>query len=632
MNVTKNQSPPINRGGNNPISRAQKESTLTTEIYQDNNSNKDICSSMFSNNFNPNNVIALTNNRLNSQLGNNHALRCNMVSKNYEDTQKLNFKIEIKYRNIYINDSSTESYDILCTTDKGVSKGLRLSSNELNTESWITSKLGASFVFTGNYKKYFKPMFEESLNGAKIRKISHFTGWHSFNGSYRYFHASGTIPELNSQTEIACGPIEYDFNRNSILSNNQYLIEYFFSMLDIANQRHYEITLPLLLYQPLAILKHFFKLSGYEPEFCLFIIGKSGSGKTTIAELFSCIFNRNNTKVNCNFNDTMASIEVKANTLKDAVMIVDDFYPSMGKDKQEQNQKLERIDRMYGDGKGKSRTNISLETTKELEGKGMCLITGELESENLSTQIRYLGINVDSESINFTEISKYQRNKLEYNDFFYLFFHWVSQNNEYIMSIITSEFETIRTQCEEAIKSYKRQSTIATFFIVTRIILTEYIKAVLHPEHNIIKFLNNEADNYIIRAVRIHLLNTIHTTPEFLFIEGLNELLVTQELKVFDKNCKVTKTTKFHGYEDNDNYYLIPETVKSHVYEFWEKRGKCINYSKNTLYKKLADLGVIEVYNSNGSIRNTKNYRFNGKTSRYLVIKKYIFEQVLNSM
>ncbi len=570
-----------------------------------------------------------------NQLSKNNVTEISEAIKNADDSLKLNFKIEIKSINRYLsNKKSIESYDMVCINDDGEYKSIRLSSIELNKEAWITSNLGCKFFFTGNYKRDFKPMFKKLLQNANIKLLSNCTGWHELEGGiYRYFHASGTIPEMNNTGLAAYGPEEYDFNKNSYMASPKNVTESFFETLNIAKQEHYEITLPLLLYQPLAILKEFFKLAGYEPKFCLFLIGKSGSGKTTIAELFACMFNRINSKVDCNFNDTIASIEVIANTLKDSIMIVDDFYPNIGKEKSEQNYKLERINRMYGDGKGKSRTNKYLKTTNELSGKGMCLITGELESENLSTQVRYLGINIDNDSIDFSVVSKYQKNKLEYNDFFYFFIRWLSENSNRIISYIQSEFDRIRNSCNnELYSSHKRMSTITTFFIMTRIILTDYVVNVLPPEHDIIKFLKEKADNYILSAVRLHSLNTLRTTPELLFIEGLNELLATQVLKIFKTNSSISNTTTVHGYKDDNCYYLLPETVRNAVYEFWEKRGKSISYTKNTLYKKLADLNVIKTSDVNGSKRNTINYRFNGKTARYLVINKAVFEQLLNSI
>lgn len=577
--------------------------------------------------------IGQTNNMYNYPINEIKSFKQLSTNKNNE-RDLTNFTINVDMISINCEDlNKTESYHITCNAENGAKKSITLSSSELNTSSWITSKLGASYVFTGNYNKDFKPYFEQLLDNAKTQYIYDTTGWHKLNNDiYRYYHGSGTIPEIQSNTVSAKGPNKFKFECNAVKLSPEESLKYFISMKDIVFNGKYEISLPLLLYALLAILKEFFIIAGHEPEFCLFLIGKTGSGKTTMAELISCIFNRNNTKVHCNFNDTIASIEVVANALKDTIMIMDDFYPTNGNEKGEQKYKLERINRMYGDAKGKSRTNIGLKETKELNGNGMCLITGEQESDNLSTQVRYLGINVDNDTINFEAITHYQNSNLNYCDFFYWFISWISSNVNYIITFIRANFNNVRTNITTSLKSHKRLSSIAAFFITTKLIFTEYVKITLGEESQEFTFLVNEADYYIFDAVKTHALNTLNTTPEKLFIEGLNELIVSHEVKIYKTGELVPKNTKFHGYEDSEKYYLIPETVKECVYNFWEKKGKCISYTKNALYKKLSELGLLETSLDKNSIRNTVNYRFNGKTSRYLVVKKDVFNRLLEEL
>ncbi|GEM_PF-3349984 len=553
---------------------------------------------------------------------------------NNNEQALINFSINVDLISINCDDSNkTESYYITCSAENGSMKSIILSSTELNTSTWITSKLGASFVFTGNYNKEFKPLFEQLLKNAKKEYVYDTTGWHRLDGDiYRYYHGSGTIPEIQSDLVSAKGPEKFKFECNAVKLSSQESLKYFLSMKDVVFNNKFEVSLPLLMYVLLAILKEFFILAGHEPEFCLFLIGKTGSGKTTMAELISCIFNRTNMKVHCNFNDTVASVEVVANVLKDSIMIMDDFYPTSGNEKGEQKYKLERINRMYGDGKGKARTNIALKETKELNGNGMCLISGEQESDNLSTQVRYLGINVDDNTVNFDMLTPYQNSKLSYCDFFYWFITWISNNVDYIVNLIKANFINIRTNCALTLRAHKRLANIAAFFITTRFVFTEYVKYMLGEKSQEFEFLANEADYYILEAVRLHALNTLNTTPEKLFIEGLNELIISHEIRIYKTGDIVPKNIKFHGYEDSEKYYLIPETVKECVYNFWDKKGKSISYSKNALYKKLCELGLLETSLEKNSTRNTVNYRFNGKTSRYLVIKKDIFNRLLEDL
>ncbi|MCG4734626.1 hypothetical protein L0M92_13555, partial [Casaltella massiliensis] len=63
------------------------------------------------------------------------------------------------------------------------------------------------------------------------------------------------------------------------------------------------------------------------PENIVWLWGKTGSRKTSVAKIVLSHFGNFNQKTPSTFNDTITAIELKANMLKDILYLCDDFAP-----------------------------------------------------------------------------------------------------------------------------------------------------------------------------------------------------------------------------------------------------------------------------------------------------------------
>ena len=71
-----------------------------------------------------------------------------------------------------------------------------------------------------------------------------------------------------------------------------------------------EIMLPLLAFTFLSPLNHFLREAGCEPKFVLFLLGKTGSRKSTLAALMLSFFGRfTASELPLSFRDTSNSME-----------------------------------------------------------------------------------------------------------------------------------------------------------------------------------------------------------------------------------------------------------------------------------------------------------------------------------
>ena len=78
----------------------------------------------------------------------------------------------------------------------------------------------------------------------------------------------------------------------------------------------------------LTPLNEFLNQVLYMPKFVLYLIGRTGTRKSTLAALFLSFFGRfSGTDLPLSFSDTLNSILSSIYTLKDVLTCIDDFHP-----------------------------------------------------------------------------------------------------------------------------------------------------------------------------------------------------------------------------------------------------------------------------------------------------------------
>lgn len=99
-----------------------------------------------------------------------------------------------------------------------------------------------------------------------------------------------------------------------------------------------EVMFPLLAFTFLSPLNHFLKEAGCEPKFVLFLVGKTGSRKSTLAALMLSFFGKfTASELPLSFRDTANSILHNAFSLKDVLTVIDDLHPSSRQEEQKMN-------------------------------------------------------------------------------------------------------------------------------------------------------------------------------------------------------------------------------------------------------------------------------------------------------
>ena len=271
--------------------------------------------------------------------------------------RKHNDKEEIVCQ-IKIEDSEPEEFSIL-TQDI---KRLTVIIGDKFSGAWVNPDMAHA-------AKTIENTFRSETQRIPVSKIYIDHGWQVINGRRVYAHDGQYFSEtITFQTGMTLP------SYHSIWAQAG---QVFFDAYSLYSEKGPMSV--MLAFSMLGVLYRVFDEAGYKPRFLLFIHGKTGSMKTTLSkilfiQLANEMFRDTPRRIN---TDTVTSFErgIILNG-RDTVTLIDDYAPAKSPRQQADNdEKLESIIRMVGDGTGKNRSNPDLEDCRSEGVKGVVALT-----------------------------------------------------------------------------------------------------------------------------------------------------------------------------------------------------------------------------------------------------------------
>ena len=147
------------------------------------------------------------------------------------------------------------------------------------------------------------------------------------------------------------------------------------------------------------------------PDFVLFLVGQTGSLKSTLAALFLSHFGRfDRTCLPASWESTDNALERRLFTLKDTLAVIDDYAPRADVYAQRQLvQRAQRIIRAVGNRSGRARLQADLSERPEYPPRGLVFSTGEDLPPGQSILARLLPLQVDRERLNPARLTQVQQ-------------------------------------------------------------------------------------------------------------------------------------------------------------------------------------------------------------------------------
>ncbi|MBF0344303.1 MAG: hypothetical protein HQL06_08740 [Nitrospirae bacterium] len=527
------------------------------------------------------------------------------------DIRLCNFFSIITHEILKNSGLSDERYYVIETMIKNtVLPTITVHADKFKSLCWL-SQIGVDAIIEPGSGKHdhIRHAIQIASHGYTIKINKHTeTGWIDINGVPVYLTSSGGITANQVENDITV-ELPMDLNRYNIpLSpiNEKEAIETSFSFLDIGNR---SVTLPLLAFLYLAPLT---SLLEPKPNFSGYLFGRSGSFKTTIAMLLLSHFGDfNGVDGLCNFEDTANKIEDVGFILKDVLMILDDYHPSINSGKADAMEIIaQRIIRSFSNRTGRGRL-----TDKERRGpRGLILVTAEEQLNIQSAIARLMLVNVTKTDINIDALTLLQGKTHLLPNAMSSYIIWVSKNIEEIKQAFKDEFVQQRQISAELGTHMKLAEQVAFLLFSLKIFLLWLLEKQVIEKNTAI---NIQADgSRIFKEMAKQQHNRIEDEdPVKLFMDILEDIITQGKVSLNHRTNKdeFIGNGEQLGWYDTDYYYFMPETLWCII----KHRGH-FPVKKHTLYTMLDKHGIIVT----GRDKNTVVKRIYGEIKRVLTVKR----------
>lgn len=512
-----------------------------------------------------------------------------------------NFIINPKSEIIKTDGCDSESKLIL----EGILEGgvklpeVEISMDEFIKMDWITQRWGIRPTISPgrNMKDYLKDCVQQISKDIDINTIYSHTGWTVQDNKHIYLHSKGGIGLDNVKTDILAELSSYSFPKE--ISDKKDAINLSLETLNLAK---HDITIPLLSMTYLAPLVGLIAEGNRTPNFVLWVYGLTGSRKTSVSLAFLNHYGNFSSNIPpASFKDTANAIELKAHTLKDSLLLIDDYHPNIdGSDARKLSSTAERILRMYGDRVGRSRMRADTTLNKTYKPRGMAIVTGEDLPKGASSTARYIGVEIKREDIDLEILSKLQKEHKKLAEAMAIYIDWISKNVELVQSFIDEKFDELKIKYKEETTHGRINDAVIWLSISFELLLTflyEYM-FICNKKIEELRLSNEQVIKNILKNQEALYRNQ---EVELMFIDALEEMINLGKLcllpvkKQKDDNQIISNYSgKFIGYYDKEFLYLYDSTMYAEVETFLKGKGQSISVSVNTLLKMLRDKNYIK--------------------------------------
>jgi hypothetical protein len=497
-------------------------------------------------------------------------------------------------------------------------KLIEVPASTFQSMSWIY-KWGNRAVIEPGFmiKDYVRHATQITSDPKTILCYTH-TGWRNIEDKWVYLSSTGGIGgdvQVKLSREIKRYALPF-----LAPTNEKEAIQLSLSFLGIGKK---EITLPLFSILYLSVLT---TLLEPQPNFSGYLYGESGCYKTTLALLLLSHFGNFQSANNLsNFEDTANALMRRAFTLKDILMVVDDYHPTTrSHDTKSKETIAQRLIRSFANRTDRGRLNPDGSEKGRHEPRGMLLITGEDLVSVQSTLARALVIEMKKGDIDVEKMTELQKNIDLLPSAMFSFISWLRDRIDDIRKEFPERFMSLRTLAfkDDIHRRLPELSAFLQFSYET--ILSWAVDKKVIPEKD--KFALMAGSWEIFKdAIKEHSDRLHREDPVEKFKDILSTLIAQGKVRLDGKNnsdsIMGSGMGEIIGYHDEDFLYLIPSGIWKSVQVFCRDSNTHFPVSKNTLYQMLRNRGIIKDHEED---RNTVRIKIAGRTIRVLKVIKDI--------
>ena len=469
------------------------------------------------------------------------------------------------------------------------------------------------------FSEYCSLVYEESLATIVHSTIYEYAGWEKIDGRMTYL--SGRLPNCQSERYV------WEVNPHDISTIYQHGHDF----LAIGNEL--KTMLPLFLYSHIGYSAQLFEDAGYEVQFLLVVLGKTGSFKTSLCqELFQAF----NVDKFLNFQSTPRAIELQRNECRDMTMLLDDIFSSRDKDA---IKKFSDVLRVFGDNAAKAISNATSTKIERFDVRGAAVVTGESDlNTQQSSRLRYLTILVDNSSFNSEKLRHYQSSRAlakQHNQpsiiqsYFSAYIYYLENN----YSDVVREITEINHHLPPLDIKFPRLTMIYRIMVATaRIVLRFGITyGAISNETAESTFIN------WVELIRLVILENQNESticePHIAYLDAFVQGIANSDiLLATDKESFFQSGREYFGFYDtqHERMYLNYQKLFRYVEKYYVDLRTPFETTPSDIHKFLYEHGLSEGYQEKGRNRYLKKVAYKDQKSQMLCLKCSAIEIALS--
>lgn len=372
-------------------------------------------------------------------------------------------------------------YQVSGKTRKGKTlPNLEVNANSFASMNWPHYWGTQAILEPGESVKDYLRHFIQVSSRPQITTCYKHTGWREINGEWVYLSSSGAIGKPHVTTKLPRELQRYSLPLE--LGKEKEAIEASLEFLTLTKP---SITFPVFAMTYLSPLT---TVIAPQPNFSGFLYGETGSKKTTLAILQLAHFgNFTSIQQLTNFESTANSIMLRTSILKDTLLVIDDYHPTIQeKEAQRKESILQRIIRSASNRTDRGRLNADSTEKGSYEPRGMIVITGEDLPTLQSTLARILVVEILKHDIDLKKLTELQRKAhlLPYAMSSYL--HFLRNNLLKIQSLFSETFTKLREKALNENMHTKLSEQIAFLYFTLEIVTAwAFEKGIIDHEQSV---------------------------------------------------------------------------------------------------------------------------------------------------
>lgn len=410
---------------------------------------------------------------------------------------------------------------------------------------WRVDMIGsAAVVFPGSKHEQHIVAAIQLTSTPDLRSVYGHTGWRQLDdGQMGYLTASGAITTDGLRSDVAVKLDEFDrycLPEPPAGDDERSVWRQTMELLDIGKR---PATIPIMG----AMIRSLFGPS----DFALYLMGSTGSGKTTIAGLYLGMLGSglDAEHLPANYTGTGNSLEAIAHLLKDAPLVIDDFQRNRAANV---DATAERIGRALGNQSGRTRLTREAKLQKTKVPRGTVIMTGEdiprgesLRSRMTIVEIAPGDVRLDDAMTEAQALSK----QGVYAQAMASFVRWIAIDHDTHMATFRQRFEETRALLRDEHAAHPRSVATAAHLLSAYMMLGDYLESIGWSADEASALVESAEDvlRSLIDAQAAHLKSA---NPIDQFLDALDSVLFSGEGYVSDSDGNAPRNPSAWGWQE----------------------------------------------------------------------------------